>query len=160
MKLTDAVRIHAHTLCGTRGESYGKINHLHGEQFYAVWGQIWNISALEVQTPDTKNNVVSRVTFQKHDHSAQTPGVFRFSPEKTRGAVDRSLPPCLLGRGGSNPFLPLTPLPALTYTNDKARTDHSGQPSNHDSKEYDGREQPGRPDLNLLCPPSRESSPT
>lgn len=156
MKLTEAIRTRAHL----RGENIGRIFQLHGERFYDRWDDIYGLFnvellqlgryALEVQNSETENNMVSRNTTnpEKYDIYAQTSGVFHFSPEKTRGAEERSLPP-LLGQGGFKPFLPQTPLPALTYTNDKARTDHSGQPPNHDSKEYDGREH--RADPTLIC---------
>ena len=156
MKLIDAVGQNRHNIF--RGDGSGRASTLRGEKFYTWFDKTFGIPALEVQPPKITNNMVLRNATNPKKRKAQTSGVFHFSPEKTRGAVER--PSFLIGQGGFNPFSSLTPLPTLTSTDDKARTDHSGQPSNHDSKEYDGREQSGRPDLNLLCPPSRESSPT
>jgi len=137
MKLIDAVSSHTHTLCGTRGQGYGRLRRLYGEKFYTTWDQIWNIPALEVQTPGTKNNVVSRNTTIPKKQKAKTSGfLIQFSPEKTERVEDIPISihhpissiPHLLGQGGFKPFL-IPPIPAaLTNTNDKARTDHSGQP--------------------------------
>jgi len=162
MKLIDAVGQNRHNIF--RGDGSGRASTLRGEKFYTWFDKTFGIPALEVQPPKITNNMVLRNATNPKKRKAQTSGVYHFSSEKTERVEDTIVitpsTPQLLGQGGFKTFLSLTPLPTLTYTNDKARTDHSGQPSNHDSKEYDGREQSGRPDLNLLCPPSRESSPT
>ena len=139
MKLIDAVSKNAHTLCGTRGQEHGRVRHLHGDRFYNAWDSLYGLFDVEllqlgryaqsIQNSEI-NSMVSRIaTTIPEKRKAQTSGfLIQFSPEKTRGAVER--PSVLLGQGGFKPFLKqLTPLPAaLTYTNDKARTDHSGQP--------------------------------
>lgn len=138
MKFIEAIRTHAHVRCqAVWGEGVGRIFQLHGEKFYNMGDEMYGLFntellqlgryALEVQPPKITNNMVLRnATLPEKRHETQTSGVFHFSPEKTRGAVER--PPQLLGQGGFNPFLmPPTPFPTLTYTNDKARTDHSGQ---------------------------------
>jgi len=103
------------------------LRHLHGDKFYAAFDKAFNIPALEVQTSGTKNNMVSRkATNPEKSVCARTSGVFHFSSEKTRGAVER--PSFFPGQGGFNPFSSLTPLPTLIPPDDKARTDHSGQP--------------------------------
>jgi len=158
MKLIDVVAQNRHNTL--RGDGSGRARKLRGEDFYTWFDKAFGIPALEVQTPKTENNMVSRNTTPKNDICAKISGVYHFSPEKTRGAVER--PSVLLGQGGFNPFLiPPTPLPTLippndtacklaprTYqqnleildswygrsetlrgaSNDKARTDHSGQP--------------------------------
>jgi len=144
MKFIEAIRTHAHVRCqAVRGEGMGRIFQLHGEKFYNMWDDIYGLFntellqlgryALAVQTPETENNMVSRnTTYPKNDIYAKTSGVYHFCPEKTRGAeetISNPSVPQLLDQGGFNPFLPpLTPLPTLIPPNDKARTDHSGQP--------------------------------
>ena len=128
MKLIDAVGQNRHNIL--RGDGSGRARRLRGGKFYTWFDKVFGIPALEVQTPETENNMVSRNTTPKNDIYTQTSGVYHFCPEKTEDAEDISISsaPQLLGQGGFNPFLiPPTPLPALTYTNDKARTDHSGQ---------------------------------
>ena len=129
MKLIDVVAQNRHNIF--RGDGSGRARKLRGKKFYTWFDKTFGIHALEVQTPKTENNMVSRNTTPKHDIYAKTSGVYHFSPEKTEDAEDISISsaPQLLDQGGFNPFLiPPTPLPTLTYTNDKARTDHSGQP--------------------------------
>ena len=147
MKLIEAVAKMAHTLRGTWYHGYGNLSLLHGERFYNAWDNIhglFNIELLQlgryaqsIQNSEIKTNMVSRnTTIPKKRHEAQTSGfLIRFSPEKTRGVEDmlslrESSTSHLLGQGGFKTFSkPPTPLStALTDTNDKARTDHSGQP--------------------------------
>ena len=203
MKFIEAIRTHAHVRCqAVRGEGMGRIFQLHGERFYNAWDNIhglFNIELLQlgryaqsIQNSEIKTNMVLRnTTIPKKRHEAQTSGfLIQLFPEKTRGVEDvislrglTSVPSTshLPGQGGFKPFLkPPTPLStALTDTDDKARTDHSGQPPifcvpvaqvvdrclckaeaqgsipcGHMSGAAD------RLDYNLLCSPSRERSPT
>ena len=100
-----------------------------GFMLHSIWR---NIPALEVQPPKITNNMVLRNATNPKKRKAQTSGVYHFSSEKTERVEDNMVitpsTPQLLDQGGFKTFLSLTPLPTLTYTNDKARTDHSGQP--------------------------------
>ena len=125
MKLIDAVAQNRHNIL--RGDGSGRARTLRGENFYTWFDNIFGIQALEVQTSEITNNMVSRkATNPEKSVCARTSGVFHFSSEKTRGAVER--PSFFPGQGGFNPFSSLTPPPTLIPPDDKARTDHSGQP--------------------------------
>ena len=103
MKLIDAVSKNAHTLCGTRGQGYGRLRQLYGERFYSAWDNIYGLFDVEllqlgryaqsIQNSEIKNNMVSRIaTTIPEKRKAQTSGFsIQFSPEKN-GAGRRHTP--------------------------------------------------------------------